>query len=697
MQKIQIKKIFPKLLLLILLFKFPLVLVGQNDKKIELTSIEFIGNDFFDSSELKKAIVSKESPYWLSKFFSTFSSFGSPAIYFDSLSIQDDLEILNTLYQASGFFKVDIKASYSIEGDDDKEANLVFEIKENAPFFLRNYNFLGVGDLPFSLYTKMLEMVNIDTTFQYSEQLVEENNSIIIEYLQNKGYMLVGTQVPVVEIDTLWNVVDVSVQFNLGERYRISSVKVEKEGAGKDLVSDDLISEIVNIKPNKFYNYRELKLAQVRLYRTNLFSSAAISGSIDDTVGNQVPINIITKVGLLNELSPELILINEDNTLKLGLGFSYINKNFLGDARKLTIGTSAAASNITEFINDANLKSNKIFGYADARISVEQPFLFGRTINTLLETFYTLEKKRIQWNAKIYGAKLNLNFELPAYIYLTSLSSYFTVQHSEFIFKEKYLKDRLKDLWRGGNLTTKSTNAILGVNLVSNNTDDLLFPTEGYSISILAEDGNSLPLALSKIGGYNYSGVAYLKFVLTTSAYLPFTKKIFDSFGAKIKVGNIHTYSGERTDLLYNQRFTAGGSNSIRGWGTNDLPIKEITTLPENPTQNEIENIARNITPGGFFLLEGSIEAREHLSEKVGIALFLDYGNVWDHYNKFRYDEIAIAAGFGFRYYLDFAPIRLDIGFKAYNPDDKRSFFTRMQHLPFFNNLAFQLGIGEAF
>ena len=77
--------------------------------------------------------------------------------------------------------------------------------------------------------------------------------------------------------------------------------------------------------------------------------------------------------------------------------------------------------------------------------------------------------------------------------------------------------------------------------------------------------------------------------------------------------------------------------------------------------------------------------------------IFIDYGNVWNNYDRFRYDEIAVSAGFGFRYYSDFAPIRVDFGFKAYNPNDTRGFFTRLKHSPFLDNLEFQIGIGEAF
>lgn len=684
--------------MVILILSVHTTLFGQSEGKIELVSIEFIGNDFFDTSELEDIIISKESSWWASQFFNSFTSFGSPATYFDSLNNIDDSEILNNYYKSNGFFNTKIYHSHTITNDKEKEAYLVFRIIENKRSLIRTYNLNGLEKLPLELYNNLVGLVDIDSSNYYSEKLLEENNQTIISYLRDKGYMLIQSLPPVVEIDTLKNVVDVSIDYNLGRRYRISSVNVEKSGPGKDLVESDLIREITNISTEKFYNYSELKLAQIRLYRTNLFSSAVITGSVRDTIRDYVPVNIITKVGLLNELSPELIVINEENTFKFGLGLTYSNKNFLGDARKLTIGASAAAQNITEFIKEANLNSENIFGYVDARIGIEQPFLFGKPINTLLETFYTLEKKENQWNASIYGAKLRLNFELPQYIYLTTLSTYLTWQKSKYIYREDYLLElNVPDSLVTGDWVSNNTAIILGVQLSANKTDDFSFPTSGYSVSILAEDGNSLPYLVSTISNSNFSETSYNKIVLTSTAYLP--NNIFDSFGTKLKIGNIHSNHGKLNNIPSNQRFTSGGSNSVRGWQAYELPIVSDNTddFPDNPTKDEFDNLVRDITLGGFFLLEGSFEARHYLLEKVGAALFIDYGNVWNNYYELRIDELAIAAGFGFRYYSDFAPIRIDFGFKAYDPNDRRSFFTRLKHNKFLDNFEFHFGIGEAF
>ena len=89
---------------------------------------------------------------------------------------------------------------------------------------------------------------------------------------------------------------------------------------------------------------------------------------------------------------------------------------------------------------------------------------------------------------------------------------------------------------------------------------------------------------------------------------------------------------------------------------------------------------------------------RTHLTKTIGAAVFLDYGNVWYNVKDFRFDNLAIATGFGFRYYSEFVPVRIDLGFKLYNPNDRRSLLERFNDSRgLLNNMEIQIGIGEAF
>ncbi len=699
---------------IILLFISSLI-YGQDSTDYELVSVQFHGNASISTAELQKVVISQESPGWFSQFLNSFSSWGEAAVVFDSLSITIDVEELKNIYWSNGFFKARFWPKYYLD-KQNMEATIVFHIDEGDPAFFRDFSIAGLEKIPPEFRTSIDDMITIDSTYRYSDALVESNRINIMNYLRDHGFMLMESASPLVDIDTSINKVDLKLGFSTGRRYKVSEVKVHRSGAGKELVDDNLLKDIVGIEKDKYYSYYDLQRGQIRLYRTNLFNTALVAGMIADTSGNQVPINISADVGLLHELSPEFIINNEDNSFNLGIGLGFVKKNFLGSARKLTLSTSAAAQNIAELLANPSINDTNFYGYADARVILDQPYLFGKPVSTKLETYYTLQKRKDEYNATLFGVKLGFDFELPRYTYLTSLFTYLNWESSKYVFREDYTKSLLSatiirespadsvdyylqklDEIAVGSSTSKSANAILGLQFGANKANDILFPTKGYSINLLLEDGNSIQYLLGKIWNYNLNRPLFYKVYLSTTSYLDIFSSDQDAFGTKFRVGHIHAYSGNKFDIPLNLRFSAGGSNSVRGWTSRELVPAE-TQLPANPTDEEIESVLlRGITPGGFFLLEGSFEARNRLIGKIGSAVFIDYGNTWNSYKDLQLDEVAVAAGFGFRYYSDFAPIRIDFGFKLYDPADRYSFIHRLGHRVFWDVFEFHFGIGEAF
>lgn len=712
-------KVYFPLILFFLLFN---TVIAQEVITPELKTIRFTGNNSITDDELRSVILSKESPGKFSQFLFSFSSFGGEAIYFDSLLVSQDLDAIRQLYQSNGFFKTQIKSKYTIS-EDGKGVELEFIINESIPALINSIETLGLEMIAPEYQVTIFNYVHGDTNLVYKDEIVENKRIYILTFLRDHGYMLAQVNTPEILVDTMKNLVDISMEFNPGIRYRISEVRTVRTGIGRDLVDDQLLKDLVNIQPGQWYSNFDIQRGQVRLYRTDLFTSAVVNSVITDTSGNLVPINISTDVGLLHELSPEIIINNEDNTFNAGLGLNFVKKNFLGNARKLTVSTSAAAQNFSEFIKNPSFADSSIFGYGDARVSIEQPFLFGKPITTKIEGYLTSQKRKDEYNFTRFGTTLSFDFELPQFTYFNSFSTFFNIERGEYVFKDTYLIYLLRQNilrtseepitpeeaeliakefvyeYLDGRLVSQSTNALLGFSVVANKTNSLFFPTEGYTLSVQVEDANSIPYLFSKVFKSEFFRPLFLKTIVSTSAYLPFYKSMENSFGLKLRVGRIFTYRGDKAEVPINQRLYAGGSNSVRGWSTRQLvPIQELISLSD-PSVEELESyLLESATTGGFFLLEGSIETRNRLIGQLGSAFFIDYGNTWNSPKEFRFDEVAIAAGFGLRFYTDFAPFRIDFGIKIYDPVEKRftlrnGFWNNL----FKNYLQFHIGIGEAF
>ena len=148
------------------------------------------------------------------------------------------------------------------------------------------------------------------------------------------------------------------------------------------------------------------------------------------------------------------------------------------------------------------------------------------------------------------------------------------------------------------------------------------------------------------------------------------------------------------TNVLHPRtRFYAGGSQSVRGYGENQLGPKILTisldTLAKDrpacdtsteatvrecsPNATGLRNRDFTIRPvGGTSLAEASVEYRMPVGRRIEYAAFIDgailggsaIGNLSDSLTLPRF-SMAITPGVGFRYKSPVGPIRVDLG---YNP-----------------------------
>lgn len=129
-------------------------------------------------------------------------------------------------------------------------------------------------------------------------------------------------------------------------------------------------------------------------------------------------------------------------------------------------------------------------------------------------------------------------------------------------------------------------------------------------------------------------------------------------FGIAIPYGNSNT-------IPFTKSYFAGGSNDNRAWQPYNLgPGSSSFTNDFNEANMKIA-------------LSG--EYRFPIAGKWAGALFADAGNIWNVLDAVTYEpatfssikdleEIALGTGFGVRYDVSFFVVRLDVGFKTYNP-----------------------------
>ena len=194
-----------------------------------------------------------------------------------------------------------------------------------------------------------------------------------------------------------------------------------------------------------------------------------------------------------------------------------------------------------------------------------------------------------------------------------------------------------------------------------------------YQFKTKIESAGTLLSAVSSIGGlpknakgnYEIFNLEYAEYIKTEFDYI----KHWD-FG-KEKVLAVRSFfgiaipCGSSDYIPFSRSYYSGGSNDNRGWQPYALGPGSTNAVDDFNEAN--------------MKIALSAEYRFKIFGDVKGAIFADAGNIWNVLDnvtdeKARFsslndlEEIALGSGFGLRYDLSFFVIRLDLGFKTYNP-----------------------------
>lgn len=167
----------------------------------------------------------------------------------------------------------------------------------------------------------------------------------------------------------------------------------------------------------------------------------------------------------------------------------------------------------------------------------------------------------------------------------------------------------------------------------------------------------------------NIEFAKYARFEIDPRYYKYFSER--HSLATRFYAGIIAPY-GASTAAPFFKQFSVGGPNSLRGWDQKELG-------PGGYVDKFIEpDINQNFFQTGDIKLEANIEYRFDLFYIFEMALFMDAGNVWTlKENTERTDanittnflnQIAVSAGYGFRFDFTYFNIRFDFGYKVRDP-----------------------------
>ena len=676
----------------------------------EVRKLDFVGVNSVDKSDLERSIsttATRCTSFVLALIckFSHYRGF-EERHYLNHKELQRDVLRIRVYYYKHGFREAQVDTT--VTPLSEKAVAVRFDIVEGPPTL--------VTDVSVSYDTTLFSRRKVRqlTLVQKGEPLDQYQLDSTRVGFQNElwelGYAdaLVDTSTVV---DTATRTAQVQLRLVPNHLTTVSEIVI----TGADKVSPKVVLNSLSFKPGDLFRRSDVIQSQRNLYESSLFKLAALD--VPQTFDSAKSVHVLLREAPLHEA-------------RLSFGFNtvdylqtearYTAYNLLGGARRLevsgTLGNLLASS-----LNGAGIfrqvpNDTSITGNGDvflqptwqASISLVQPAFLQRPRNSLsLGAFAQRRAVPAVVIDRGYGGDVTFTRQLGP---RATASAAYRFEVTRVEANGPYFCVNF------GVCDTTSINALrehqklspVLLTAMSDRSDQPLSPSRGYRARVELEHASQ-----ATVSDYAYSrayadGALYSRFGQRNAV-----------LATHLRIGFVRPMVGNTDGVLHpRKRFYAGGSQSVRGYGENQLGPR-ILTVPhgylihsvtasgspcdafsdairfcdpntardssfdfkakEFPKADDQDFIPRPL--GGTSIVEGSIEYRFPLpffdlrgaafidGAAVGERVFDPLSGISSLKELVR-GKAAITPGFGVRYYSPVGPIRVDVGINTSQGED---------------------------
>jgi len=650
--------------------------------------------------------------------------------YLDRNVAGSDTLALALFYHQNGFHHTSV--DYDLVRNRQTGINtLVFRIQEGKRSLVDTVVYYGLDGVADDVRTMLQSTQTLarGMPFRFSE--LGQQNERMLQILHNNGYYTAQYSKPIVT-----NIIStptsngvaaqdsverdsITVFFRPAHRFRIGSVTYIDSSAAYTYLSPTVQQAFVELKAGDWLSDAAITRSINNLYRLGLFDLVVI-----DTTSRYAPhtdsslsLRVVTRTRSINELSYGPSFGQDPTTgLFARLEARYTNRNLLGGAEVLDVFLEGLLLNATNLF-DRGLVAPQFEGRIGttfskpvlAKLADERRLAFDANVSASIQR---LSLAVPLW-LRLFTVQASLPLELHRYTVLNRAALNFTIDsQSPLNFsqtKASTLQQATTDLEREfinlqllqygilDTLTNRQnrflTNAVVSFQVRGDHRDNLFAPRTGYVLDASVDWGT--PLGIS----------SFLRVQANLAWFTPLAERTV--FAARFRAGHTILLSSDVFYVPFERHFFAGGSNSLRGWGSRELRFRRST---------EAVTFFVDQIVGNGSIIEGSAELRWTLRDKasefdsfwdrqlsrLGITGFVDVGNAFNsfqepqNYGNLAASEVlnnlAIAAGAGLRYDTPAGPLRIDFALRVYDPTERARWIGQRPAA-----FRVQIGLGHAF
>ncbi len=627
---------------------------GEQPQRV-IRQLSFEGNRSINDYTLRRSIATTQSAAIARWGLTRWMGLGHKS-YVDQTEFRRDVLRIQALYRLSGFPDVTVDTLVRRSNGD---VFITFEIDEGEPVLVTALRVTGVEDI-----------VEVEDVYQamplrvgdpFSRLRFQASVDTIRTRLADRGH-------PYAEVfrnfDERRDTRTALITFEVvpGPRVTVDSVEV----SGTETISENVVRNTVRIRAGQTYSWSEQYRSQLDLYRTGMFNYANVS--LADTA--------------LTELSDSAVTIRVHvaegplRRFQFGAGYgtvdcfrgltSWTAHNFTGGGRRLDLfaGFSKIGAGDPLDLNQSACPAlsdeppERLALNYNLTAGITQPFLFSRNASATLSLFAQRHSEIQAFVREAVGGELSWAYRLawrttitPSYGLAWGKTEADPVTYCTHlnVCTEEDIEVFRQPQFRG----------VLTLAYLRERRIPLVDPARGSRFS--AEVRFSGPVVGSD------TLTQCLKGVVEYASHHQLGRR--DVVGWRVKWGAIvapqRGLQGQELRFVpVEERFYAGGPNTVRGFSFNELgPIVRVADF--SPEDSSLS--LRTSATGGNDILLANVEWRHKLSRSFTAAVFVDAGQVIARDSLYlTLSSLRITPGVGVRLASPLGPIRLDIGFNPY-------------------------------
>ncbi|MDC0603393.1 outer membrane protein assembly factor BamA [Aliiglaciecola sp.] len=588
-----------------------LKLLFEEGDSAKIQQINIVGNEVFSDAELFQQMELKfNTPWW---------DFLSETRY-QKQTLSGDMETIRSYYLDRGYLRYVVDSTQVSMTPEKDGIYVTMNVTEGEQYTISNVEL--VGDL-LGNEEYMKAVLPLVSGELYNQAQVTYAEEFVSKYLGRFGYAY-PTVTTIPEIDDEEKTVKLTLSVDPGKRIYVRRINFE----GNVITADNVLRQNISQMEGAWLSNGLLESSKNSLSRLTYmedvdFETVRLPGEDD-------------KVDIIYSLKEQPAGsfnagVGYGDRTKLSLQAGIQQDNFLGTGKRIAFN-----------ISTVSFQKSVQLSYTDPFFTIDGISLGG---SISYSEFDAGSANLVQYNSKQYSIGMNVGYPINEFNRINFGLSFSDVELSRRSSFEQ--TDRFYNQFIDLNNPDAPIDysSFLGSVAWSRSTLNRgIFPTAGSSQS-----------ASFSITTPN-SDVNYFKSIFDSKFYFPLSRNQRWSVLARLRAGYGNGYgdtNGIEQILPFTQNFTAGGSDTLRGFENNTVGPRGVQRIQRSivgpdggtvflgPESDTLIVSSRSL--GGNAMVLGGLElitptpfVGEEFDNSVRTSLFVDVGNVWD--TEFDFD-----------------------------------------------------------